>query len=91
MYISKVLKRKDAPSVSIAVVMAIAFTYFLAAVSSQPAVRLAGLGNNPNYRNSMNWQESYLVPFMTLVVELVLLEISVRLIVWLRPLAVRKK
>jgi len=90
MYISKVLKRKDASSLSIAVVMALAFTNFLATVSQRPAEILSGT-NKTLVLASGSFKELFLYPLMLLVIELILLEISVRLIVWLRPLVVRKK
>ena len=86
MYVSKVLKRKDASSLIIAVTMGVAFAFFLAAISNQPAAKLSGV----EYAGSLGWKESILVPLLTLVIELVVLEISLRLLVLLRPIFVRK-
>jgi Na+-translocating ferredoxin:NAD+ oxidoreductase RnfD subunit len=88
MYVSKVLKRKDASSLIVAVSMGVAFAFFLMSISSQPAVWLS----RANYGGpGQNWKDALLIPLVTLVVELILLEICLRLVVNLRPLFVRKK
>lgn len=89
MYVSKVLKRKDASSLSIAVVMALAFTNFLSSVSTRPAELLSGV-ESPYGSSAGGFKDQYLYPLALLVVQLILLEISVRLIVWLRPMVVSK-
>lgn len=93
MYISKVLKRKDAASLSIAVVMALAFTNFLGSVSARPAGQLLGLNDGAyasySYPGS-GFKGTYVYPLVVLLLQLLFLEISVRLIVWLRPLVVGK-
>ncbi|CAN5415921.1 hypothetical protein BH10PAT3_BH10PAT3_0290 [soil metagenome] len=94
MYISKVLKRKDASSVSIAVVMALAFTNFLASISARPAGLLLGLkdGTYASYNfPGSSFTGIYIYPLVLLLLELLFLEISIRLIVWLRPMVVGKK
>jgi predicted Co/Zn/Cd cation transporter (cation efflux family) len=88
MYISKVLKRKDAASVSIAVVMAFAFTAFLASISLRPAEFLSGIKGAHEH---FGFRVLYIQPLMMLLLELLFLEISVRLIIWLRPFVVGKK
>jgi hypothetical protein len=94
MYTSKVLKRKDASSVMVAVVMAFAFVSFLTSISARPAGLLLNLDDGSYAAYSFpgsGFVGTYVYPLVVLLLQLLFLEISIRLIVWLRPLVVRKK
>jgi hypothetical protein len=94
MYTSKVLKRKDASSVMVAVVMALAFVNFLSSISARPAGLILGLddGTYASYSYpGAGFVGTYVYPLVVLLLQLLFLEISIRLIVLLRPLVVRKK
>jgi len=94
MYIVKVLKRKDAASVIVAICVAMSLTQLTTIPVFRLANWLSGLGD-PNfqgyYGNSANWRNDYLSPAISVVLQLVVLEILVRLFVWVHPLFVRKK
>jgi len=97
MYIVKVMKRKDAASVVIAIWLAMA----LMQLTSIPTIRLSnwltGLGAN-NWQGpyggggpSYDWRSEYLSPVVSFLVQVVVLEILIRLFVWVHPMFVSKK
>jgi hypothetical protein len=93
MYIVKVLKRKDAASVVLAIWLAMG----LMQLTSMPVFRLAnkisgiGSSNYNNFGGYGGWRNEYLNPFVTFALQVILLEILIRLFVWAHPLFVRKK
>lgn len=81
MAIEKVLKRKDAASVIVAVVVGLVLFQFLSNVSNElannfSAVERPALG-------TIGWQDHYLVPFMAMAIQLALLE----LVIWVYSIA----
>lgn len=94
MYITKVLKRKDASSVIVAVVLAFSFINFLSAVSARPAGQLLGLDDGTYASYSFpgsGFKGTYLYPLVSFLIQLVLVEIAIAFVVWVRPYFVRKK
>ena len=74
MDIVKVLKRKDASSVVVAVVLALFVSNAVDQWSDRPAAWLSGQSTSGDGWNAGLWQ-----PLITLVVELVIFEIVIRL------------
>jgi hypothetical protein len=85
MDIVKVLKRKDASSVVVAVVLAFFVSGAVSDWSDRPAEWLSGQQSSGGGWNAGLWQ-----PLITLVVELVILEIVIRLYTWLAGSQVKK-
>ncbi len=89
MVLVKVLKRKDASSVLVAVALALLLTNFLSTVSFDLASRLTEFvsGKESEYLNSqtsIGWDQIYLLPTFTLLVQVVILELVVRLVISLK-------
>ncbi len=89
MYVVKVLKRKDASSVILAVVVAMFVLQFVTSVTLELASRVAlwqwdkATANNPGFYPSGGWQTTYLTPLVALILELLVLEVLVWVYVWL--------
>jgi hypothetical protein len=78
MVLVKVLKRKDASSVVIAVIVAMVVFNLLQSLTATPAGRLLGLheGQYPAYAYpGVDWKGQYLFPVVFAVLELLLLEV----------------
>ena len=88
MYITKILKRKDAASITVAVVLGLAFMNFLSGISVGLANYVTGLSAD---RMSSDFNEQYLFPLALLLFEVLFLELSLRLIVWLHPIVINRK
>ncbi len=96
MYITKVLKRKDAASLVVAIWLAMS----LMQLTSLPTLRITswitGLGAH-NWQGmygggpGSDWRTEYLAPVVSFIVQVIALEILIRLYVMLYPLVVRKK
>ena len=84
MVLVKVLKRKDASSVIVAVVVAMILYQLLNAFSARWAGRLAGLddGQFVNYATGSDWQSQYLQPVLLAAIELLVLEVLGWVYVW---------
>ncbi|HEY5550227.1 MAG TPA: hypothetical protein VIK37_03475 [Candidatus Saccharimonadales bacterium] len=81
----KVLKRKDASSVVVAVVVGLIIAQLLPALVGRLASVLSGVNVAP----AGDWQEQYLVPVVNAVLQLLLLEVL--LWVWTALMATMKK
>lgn len=82
MVLVKILKRRDASSVIVAIILAMLLIQPLNAVTSTLAGRLSGLhsGQYPGYTfPGAGWKGEYLYPVVQLVLEIILLEIVVRI------------
>ena len=88
MYTIKVLKRRDAASVTVAVVLAMALMNFLSAISVGLANFVTGLSDD---RMSSGFNEQYLFPLALLLFELIFLELALRFAVWLRPMIIKNR
>jgi hypothetical protein len=83
----KILKRKDASSVIVAIVLA-DIIYPVLLTISRLAGNISGL-NNQQYPSTLyspngspGWQGEYLYPVVLAILEIILLEILVRVYVW---------
>lgn len=87
MYIVKVLKRKDAASVVVAVVLALVLLSAVQAVTYDLAVYLSGLDNV----KGTEWRTSVITPLISAFLQVIVLEAFLRAVIYVRPLFVRKK
>lgn len=79
----KVLKRKDAASVVVAVVIAFFAQAFIAGLSANPVAWFSNGATN-------GWNDGLWRPIITFVVEVIILEIVIRLYVWLNETSSRQ-
>jgi hypothetical protein len=84
MVLVKVLKRKDATSVIVAIVLAMIVYQLLNAVCARWAGQLAGLddGQFVNYTSGNDWQSQYLQPVLLAAIEIIVLEVLGWVYVW---------
>ena len=95
MYIIKVLKRKDASSIVVAIWLALSLNQ----ITSLPVFRLAdfisGIGainyNGMYGGGPAGWRTEYLNPVVSFVLQVIVLEILIRIFVSVRPMFVRKR
>ena len=87
MYIVKVLKRKDAASVVIAIVLALIIAELLPTVTSDLATYLSGIEAS----SRTEWRFGIVRPVLSAFVQVVLLEAILRIAIYLRPMFVQKK
>lgn len=84
MVLGKILKRKDASSVFVAVLLALIVQPVLMTMSHIAAM-LSGLDDG-QYASSAypgtGWQGEYLYPVVLAILEIILLEVLVRLYIW---------
>lgn len=78
MYIIRVLKRKDASSVVVAVVLGLMLDGLLAFWGSFLGGLLVG---GAEQRVNIQWRNSFWLPFVQLILEIIILEIIVRVYV----------
>jgi hypothetical protein len=78
MVLIKILKRKDASSVLVAVLMALIVWQPLMQETAKPAAKILGL-NNSQYLSYAppggDWKSQYLFPIIWVIVQLIVLEI----------------
>jgi hypothetical protein len=80
MVIIKVLKRKDAASLVVGVVLAIIVAQLVIALTSDFAQILSGVDESEHFSTvSDSWQASYLLPAVSIVLQLITLELLIRL------------
>ncbi len=97
MYVVKVLKRKDASSVIVAVVVAMFVLQFLTITTQELSSRLAlwqwskTPEGGPSFYATSGWRMAYLQPLVVLLVELVALELLVWVYVWLHSAFSKKR
>jgi len=95
MYIVKVLKRKDAASIIVAIWIAMALSQSLYAPVFQLSYRISQLGttNDSNGFGGLNQglRMEYLNPLVGLLLQLIVIELLIRLFVWVHPMLVRKQ
>ena len=84
----KVLKRKDAASLVVAVVLALMVSAFLSQVTLDASMSLSelisGKENLTGSDSSVSWEVTYLLPTVTFLVQLIALELLIRLFIFLR-------
>ena len=81
MVITDVLKRRDAASIVVAVVLALIIFQPLAGLVSELSATLSG---TENVLPEADWRERYLEPVVSALLQVALLEVVVRLFVGLR-------
>ena len=81
MYIEKVLKRKDAVSIIVSVVMAMIILQPLTALTTRLAQVLSGERISAVSAGA-NWQEQYLLPLVSALCQIVALEVLLRVYVF---------
>lgn len=76
MVLVKILKRKDAASVVLAILMAMILMQPLTSMTSKPASIISGLNGSQymNYGPGSGWQSEYLFPIVWVVVQILVLE-----------------
>lgn len=79
MYIIKVMKRKDAASVLVAIVLAMILSTALNQLTAKWAIELSGLGyGRHSYTLARaGWQSTYLYPIMSVILQVVVLEVVI--------------
>ncbi len=87
MYIVRILKRKDAASVVVAVVLAVILANALPVVTSDLATYLSGIET----AQATEWRENIVRPLISAALQVVVLEAFLRLVIFVRPYFVRKK
>ncbi len=92
MVLVQILKRKDASSIVVAVVVAMIISQVLG-VMSNLAGWLSGLHNGqyPGYSfPGSGWKGEYLYPFVLAILQLLLLEVLVRVYIWAASMKMNK-
>ncbi len=94
MYITKVLKRKDASSVIVAIWLAFLLQQALYLPTFHLVDMISGIGDS-HYQGmygagSPGWRNEYLNPIVTVLLNIIVIEILIRLFVVMHPLFVRK-
>ena len=86
MDIVKVLKRKDAASVVVAIVLALILLNVLAVLTRDAATYLSGIETTGG-----QWRENVVHPLVQGALQVILLEAVLRAVIYLRPMFVRRK
>lgn len=89
MVIVRILQRKDAASLVVAVAAAIVVAQFLTFMGNQLSYELLGAGPGEDY--TPDWKVTYAVPIVALLLQLVMLEVLARLVVWGRSMAINRR
>ena len=91
MVIVKVLKRKDASSLIVAVVLAMMVSTFLVQITMEGSEELSKLisGNDNIFGTDgsvagLGWEVAYLLPTVTILLQVIALELLIRLFIFLR-------
>lgn len=96
MYVVKVLKRKDASSLVVGVVVAMFVLQFVTQVTLELSSRLAlwqwskTTEGGASFYPSGGWRTTYLQPLVALLVQLVALEVLVRVYIWLHQTVTKR-
>ena len=85
----KVLKRKDASSLIVAIVIAQILGLFLSAITSDLAGRVSGFGGPEGSFGT--WKGMYFQPILWVVLQLIALEILIWVYVFARSLVAKKR
>jgi len=86
MYVAKVMKRKDASSVMVAVVLAIFLATWLPSTVTQLSEWVA-MVDKSSLSTSSSFRVEYLQPFAFFVLQVLALEVALRLFVWVRSMS----
>jgi len=92
MGIIKVLKRKDGATLVVGVALAFVVANFLMSVTGQLSAKITdAAGSTPGLASTDGWQTAYLLPIVTLILELIALELLVWIYVWIHGAVTNKK
>ena len=83
MVLLTILKRKDASSVIVAILIAMILTQPLSALTARLSGNISGVDNGFGYATSGGWQVEYLQPVVWALLQIILLEIVVRIYLYL--------
>lgn len=87
MYIIRILKRRDAASIIVAVVLAFILTSIVSVLTGDLATYLSGI----EVSGGTEWRENVVRPLIQAGLQIILLEAILRAVVHIRPLFVRRK
>lgn len=82
MVLVQVLKRKDASSIVVAVVVAWIVIGLLSAVTIELTSKISGLSGSQYATSGGGWKVIYLAPVVSAALQLIALEILARLYIW---------
>lgn len=93
MYIRKFLQRGDAASVVVAVVLAMILVSLITTVTIEPTSKLVELlgGSEQFGFSGVGWQDRYVAPLVSALLQVLALELVLRLVVPIRGALVRRK
>lgn len=86
MYVVRILKRRDAASVVVAIVLGLVLSSIVSVLTVDLSAWLSGLEGA-----SIEWREDIIRPLIHAALQLVLLELLLRVAVNVRPMFVRRK
>lgn len=86
MHAIKILKRKDASSIVVAVLLSMILYPLLLTLTADLSAYLSGITNLPDYE----WRIVIVQPIVSVMLQLVLLEAILRIAVFIRPFFVRR-
>lgn len=86
MYIVRVLKRKDAASVVVAIVLGFILIEILSVVTLDLSSYLSGITANAD----LNWRQYVVQPIIAAFLKVIVLEAILRTIIYVRPYFVRR-
>lgn len=86
MYIVKILKRKDAASVVVAIVLGLMLVELLPILTQDLATYLSGVTDSPN----LDWRVSVVQPIIAIFLKVIVLEAILRALIYVRPYFVRR-
>lgn len=87
MYLVKILKRRDASSVIVAIILALIAFQVIPSLTSDLATFLSGIETS----GGTEWRENVVFPLINAALQVILLEAILRAVVYARPLFVRKR
>lgn len=87
MYIIKILKRRDAASIIVAVVLAFVLSNIATVLTADLATYLAGI----EVSGGTEWRENVVRPLIAAFLQVILLEAILRGVIYVRPYFVRRK
>lgn len=90
MYIVKILKRRDAASLVLAIILGTLVTQFMFLPVYELGNRVANIGQDASMYSGMSWRNYILSPIVSLAASLVFLELVFRVFVLVRGKVVRR-
>ena len=92
MYLIRVLKRRDAASVIVAIVVAMVLMQFVLPITGRLSSWIVGSHNGPYFGFAGpggGWKDEYLFPLVAAVVQLLALEVLIWVYVWVPKLVIK--